>query len=107
MLPTMIPPARRSDLVLSALGSNGQYVAKDPQTGSYFSLGEPEYFLLNQLDGRQPAAAISAAFPPPSGEPLPPEDLEEFLDLARSRGFLSSQSPAAAETTPDLRLPDT
>lgn len=70
------------------LGNDGQCVVKDPCTGAYFQLGEEECFLLSQLDGRRGADAICAAFQECFGEPLSGEDLQAFLELAQSRGFL-------------------
>src|ERR1051326_424038 len=86
--PATIPPARRTELVLRPLGDRGQYVAKDPVTGSYFNLGEQEYFLLGQLDGRRSTAEICQAFEQRFGEPLTGDDLDGFLELAESQGFL-------------------
>ena len=43
----------RSDLVSSKTSSGDSvvYTVKDPITGTYFRLREPEYWLVNQLDG--------------------------------------------------------
>src|SRR5215471_19303276 len=51
-----ILPARRSDLVIRALGEEGRYVVKDPRTSAYFQFGTEEHFLLAHLDGRQTAS---------------------------------------------------
>jgi multidrug resistance efflux pump len=90
MPPTlMMPlPARRPELVLRAVGGPGNYVAKEPCSGAYFQLGEEEHFLLQQLDGRHSADAVSAAFAQRFGQPLSPAELDEFVEMARSRGFL-------------------
>src|SRR5438094_1303648 len=93
-----IPGARRSDLVLSELGDNGQLVVKDPRTGNFYRLRQQEAFLLTRLDGEQSAASISAAFTARFGEPLSAEDLGQFLELVRAKGFLqpSQQAPGPA-----------
>src|SRR5947209_148234 len=83
-----IPPARRPDLLLRPIGDDGRHVVKDLRTGAFYNLGPVESFLLLALDGRQPAAAIAAAFEAQFGEPLEPEDLDDFVALAREQGFL-------------------
>jgi multidrug resistance efflux pump len=95
--PATIPPARRPELMLRPLGEDGQHVVKDPATGAYYNLGEVESFLLTQLDGRQTTADICAAFAARFGEEFSGEDLDEFLKLALSQGFLqAAAAPAAA-----------
>src|SRR5262245_50933048 len=83
-------PALRADLVIRPLGEEGRYVVKDPATGAYFRIGEQEYFLLTQLDGRQTAGQVCAAFVERFGEPLSEEELEEFLGMARAQGWLQA-----------------
>jgi multidrug efflux pump subunit AcrA (membrane-fusion protein) len=103
---TRIPPARRPDLVLRPTGDKGDHVVKDPATGTYYNLGAQEAFLLEQLDGRQSAADVCAAFEKRFGEPLSEEDLDGFLDLARSRAFLQNgRSPAAVVPTTTAPAP--
>ena len=104
-------PCCRRELVFSTAGDAGRYVVKDPRAGEYFSVGEEEYFLLTQLNGVQSPGTVCATFAERFGEPLAPNELAEFLELARSRGFFE-QSPAnesraaqrpaiAAPTRPD------
>jgi multidrug efflux pump subunit AcrA (membrane-fusion protein) len=90
-------PCRRSELVLSPLGDQGGYVVKDPRARTYYHLGEEEHFLLNQLDGRRDLEAIRSAFAEHFGQPLRAEELDEFLDMARSQGLLQ---PAAGKQGP-------
>src|SRR5437763_15944487 len=92
---TRIPPARRPDLVLRPTGDKGDHVVKDPATGTYYNLGAQEAFLLAQLDGLRTAAEVCAAFQERFGEPLSEEDLDGFLELARSRAFLRNGHTAA------------
>jgi putative peptide zinc metalloprotease protein len=91
-----ILPTRRPDLVVSPLDDRGDYVVKDPRTGQYFNLGRFESFLLLGLDGKQSGEVIRAAFQDQFGEPLSAEELDEFIKLARSRGFLQAPGGAAA-----------
>src|SRR3954466_4176285 len=83
-----IPPRRRSDLLLRPLGEAGECVVKDLRRGEYYNLGAQEAFLLERLDGEQTAQAICQSFENKFGQPLSEADLQEFLELARSLGFL-------------------
>src|SRR5688572_18344496 len=85
-----IPPARRPELMLRPIGNRGEFVVKDPQSGQYFNLGPQESFLLERLDGEQTARAICDAFERHFNEPLSEQDLGEFLEVARSMGFLQA-----------------
>lgn len=85
--PSPVSLRRRPELVLRDL-NNGRYVVKNPRTGKYFNVGVQEFFLLGQLDGCHAEAAICTAFEQRFGEPLPVDDLREFLAMAESRGLL-------------------
>src|SRR5947207_3877419 len=93
---TTIPPPRRADLVMRPLGDDGQHVVKDLRTGTYFNLPPHEAFLLTQLDGQQTADAICAAFHAQFGEPLGPDDLDGFVEVAREQGLLQPVARPAA-----------
>jgi multidrug resistance efflux pump len=84
-------PGRRPELVVRPLGDHGPYVVKDPHTGAYYHLGHEEHFLLMQLDGGRDAEAVRVAFAECFGLPLTEEELHEFLDLAKGRGFLQGE----------------
>ena len=56
-------PARRPELVIRAVGERGRHVVKDPCTGSYYTLGEQETFLLTQLDGEHTAEDVCRPLP--------------------------------------------
>src|SRR6266568_3368995 len=83
-----IPPRRRSDLLVRPLGERGDCVVKDQRSGEYYNLGPQESFLLERLDGEQTAHAICDSFQKKFSQPLTEADLQEFLELARSLGFL-------------------
>src|SRR5215204_4472217 len=89
-------PHRRPDLLIRPLDGGGRYVVKDPNSGAYFQLGEQEYFLFSQLDGDRTPEEVCRAFEEKFGEPLSEEELEGFLDLATSQGFLplAEEEPA-------------
>jgi putative peptide zinc metalloprotease protein len=93
-----IPPARRRDLILSQVSDCGKCVVKDPHSGSYYDLGPEEAFLLEQLDGERPSHDICKAFGDRFGEALEADDLGEFVELARSKGFLRSPKETTALT---------
>src|SRR5262249_34278200 len=82
---------RRTDLIFSPAGDGGGYVIKDPRAGHYFTIGEEEHFLLTQCDGQQSAEAIRARFADRFGQPLEPEELDEFLGTARKQGLLRAE----------------
>jgi multidrug resistance efflux pump len=83
-------PCHRPDLVIRPLGDGGRYVVKDPRSDEFFELGDEEHFLLAQLDGQRAAEAICDAFAEHFGTPLTEEELAEFLELARTQGFLQA-----------------
>ncbi|HEV3081208.1 MAG TPA: hypothetical protein VGY66_15620, partial [Gemmataceae bacterium] len=90
-------PARRNDLVVRPLGDQSQYVVKDPRTGAYYHIGKEEHFLLTRLDGRRSAAELRAEFSDSFEQPLSEDDLDDFLGMARTCGFLQrADSPAEA-----------
>ena len=103
-------PMRRPELSVSQLGDKGRHVVKDPVSGDYFHLGEVELFLLEQLNGRQSPADISKAFELKFDDSLTMEELNDFVKLAGSRGFLQTAvsadgvddwSERTAEPTPE------
>jgi len=93
-------PARREELLLTPLGEDGRHVVKDPVSGEYFHLGASEIFLLKNLNGRQTPQAVCAAFEEQFDEPLDSDELAEFIELARSRGFLRPAENASRDEHP-------
>ena len=90
--PTTPLPACRADLIIRPLGDDGRFVIKDPAHGEFFQIGESEHFLLERFDGCSDAGVIRAAFVERFGEPLSEDDLNEFIELALSQGFLQSEA---------------
>jgi multidrug efflux pump subunit AcrA (membrane-fusion protein) len=97
-------PQRRRELTIRPLGEQGQHVVKDPATGEFFHLGAQEHFLLMQLDGRASADCICAAFAERFGEPLAADELEEFIELARSQSLLQAELPQSDVQVDPARL---
>lgn len=94
------PPARRHDLLISPSGDAGHCVVKDPLSGEYFRLGPTEHFLFSQLDGRQSAGELQASFERQFNEPLPVEDLQQFLNVACGAGLLQSATARPLHEAP-------
>jgi Sulfotransferase domain len=97
---------RRPELVARPFGENGSYLVRDRLKGESFQLGPEEHFLLAWLDGTRTAADLCAAFGERFGKSLTPDELQEFLDLARERGFLQpdgsgAQVPLRGNVFPD------
>src|SRR6184192_543470 len=91
-------PARRRDLIVRPSEDDGAHVVKDPRTGEYFRLGPEESFLLLRLDGASSIEAACAAFERHFRQPLAPEELEEFIGMARGAGWLQAGAHAAELT---------
>jgi hypothetical protein len=81
-------PSRRPELVSCPFGEDGSYLVRNRRAAESFRLGREEHFLLAGLDGTRTAEGLCAAFTERFGERLTPEQLQEFLDLAREHGLL-------------------
>jgi multidrug resistance efflux pump len=96
-------PARRADLVIRPTKDDGSHVVKDPLTGQFFDLGPEEAFLLLALDGTQTATGLAGAFEARFGSPLSTADVDDFVALARSNGFVAEAGAAAPAPRPIKR----
>lgn len=90
---------RRPELLIRRLGGPGKAVVKDLHSGAFFDLGPEEAFLLERLDGVHTAQEICAGFESEFGAELTEEDLEEFLEVARSQGLLQPEDAGAPGST--------
>ena len=79
----MILSRRRNDLVIGPPGDDGQRVVKDPLRGAYYSFGEEEIFLLDQLDGQATVESVCNAFETKFAQPVSESDITEFIALVR------------------------
>jgi putative peptide zinc metalloprotease protein len=62
------------------------FVVKDPATGRFFRLREPEYFIAQQLDGATPVDIIRRRVEEKFGGPVARETVEQFIGtLQRTR----------------------
>ncbi|MCP4684140.1 MAG: hypothetical protein GY867_01725 [bacterium] len=92
----MPPYARmRADLVSSSSVVDGAtvYTIKDPIAGNYFRLREPEFWLLNRLDGEAAPGDIARGFKAKFDLDIPAEAVEQFIGTMEGMGFLESSSP--------------
>jgi putative peptide zinc metalloprotease protein len=83
-------PRLREDLVVSRQESPAglSYVVKDPTAGRFFKFKEPEYFIVQQFDGRTEAAEIRRRSEERFGAPLSERGLNEFTNRLLSLGLL-------------------
>ncbi len=80
----------RSDLVVSQAVIDGAtvYNIKDPLTGSYFRLREPEYWLIQQLDGKTSPEELARKFQEQFQLSITPEAVTQFIGTLRKLFFL-------------------
>lgn len=83
----------RTDLVISPQVQGGEsvYVIKDPATGRFFRLREPEYFIARQLDGSTPLDIIPRRVEVQFGSSLAQTTLEQFIGTLRRLGLLEAE----------------
>lgn len=82
-------PKLRSDLVVSEQETGGQklIVLKDPITFRYFRVREPEFYLINQFDGKTDNASISKRMLDKFNLQIPAEAIEQFAKKIDSLYF--------------------
>lgn len=91
-----LPLQRRADLVADRIlyGREPYWVVKDPLSVRFVRLREPEYAILQMLDGRRSrdevTAEFEARFPP---QRLPSDELEAFLSKLHRAGLVLSSRP--------------
>jgi len=96
-------PVLRSELVIGPAGEDGTCIVKDRRTREYFRLSPAEAFLLSRLDGRTSGSGVCRSFEERFGEPLPPEDLAEFLAIARERRLIGSRRTGSPDAVSEIR----
>jgi len=82
----------RTDLVSSSSVVDGAtvYTIKDPIAGNYFRLREPEFWLLNRLDGETPPEEIARGFKDKFDLDISPEAVVQFIGTMDGLQFLES-----------------
>jgi hypothetical protein len=103
---TLIP--LRSPSLVVGRTHDGHFQLEDPLRGAGFQIGEQEYFLLTQCDGRRSCEAVRHAYAVRFGEPLGEGELAEFLRMAAEEALITADGPdvagticASARTVPD------
>jgi len=83
-------PKLRSDLESSKtpVGDEVLYTLKDPITGNYFRLREPEFWLISQLNGQNSPEDIAAAFRAKFNLNISVEDVRQFTNTIGDLFFL-------------------
>ncbi len=82
----------RSDLVSSPTVVDGAtvYNMKDPVTGNYFRLREPEFWLIQQLDGKTSYEDIAHRFRSKFNLDITAESVQQFVDKLQKLFFLEN-----------------
>jgi len=87
-------PKIRDDLVISEIKqSDGSvnYVIKDPITGSYFQVREPEYFIIRNFDGRREYGEIVRQFKEKFNLDIDEPSLKGFSEHLQNLSFLDNE----------------
>jgi putative peptide zinc metalloprotease protein len=80
----------RTDLISTATEVDGEtfVVIKDPVTGNFFRVREPEHWLIQQLDGTRSPADVARAFREKYELEIGAEQVGEFTSLLKQLFFL-------------------
>ena len=92
-IPTTSPiPRIREDLVSSRQETQGQVyiIIKDPRTGRYFRLREPEFWLIQRFNGQRTAEDLADSFKEKFKLELPTEAVVAFAKKLDSLFFLDT-----------------
>src|SRR5438093_10045711 len=90
-------PKLRSDLVVSEQESpNGPiYVIKDPAAGRFFQFRAPEFFIVQQFDGRTETAEIRRRSEEKFGATVSENTLHQFAQRLDRLGLLERENAPA------------
>ncbi len=89
-------PKLRDDLVNSRQESAGRLfvVIKDPRTGRYFRVREPEFWLISQFDGRTDFDTIAERFEKKYRMQLPQGAVESLASRLYTNFFVETEGGA-------------
>src|SRR5919204_5961832 len=95
-------PKLRSDLRVSRQTSpeGAFFVVKDPATGRFFRLKDPEYFIAHQLDGVTPLSVIRQRVEEKFGAPVSLETIVPFVQSLRRLRLLDQAGGAGEPLAP-------
>ena len=93
-------PFFRPDVIVSPQESDGKkfYVLKDPLTRKFFRVKEPEYLVIQNLDGKTSLEEIIQKLQTQFGLSATSETIDQFITQLESYGFLVSEE-SSRETT--------
>jgi len=83
----------REDLITSrqVFENKTYYVIKDPITQRFFRVGEPEHFIIKQLDGKTSKEEIIQKLQEDLNVKVSPETLNKFVERLEKAGFLEGE----------------
>lgn len=95
---TFSAPRLRRDLTVSEQSLAGEIIAvvKDPISGSFFRLGEAEYFIAAQLDGETSLEVVRRRVEERFETELPAESLQRFVRMLEKGGLLETGNASAS-----------
>lgn len=90
-------PTLRQDLLVTRTETpeGPRWVLKDPRTRRYFRLGEAEYAIARQLDGRTPLAELAPRVAAQLDLELDADSLRAFVGQLRGQGLLDDAAQSA------------
>lgn len=91
-MPESVPKLRDDLVVQKVVGSDGakNYVIKDPLTGAYFQVREPEYFIISSFDGKSNYSLIIQKFKEKFGLDIDEVSLKAFAEQMQTLCFLDN-----------------
>ena len=86
-------PVFRADIVFSEQVVEGEkyFILKDPVTRKFFRVKGPEYFIIQNLDGKSQAKEIAERLQRGLNLSVAPEVIQKFVDHLEVQGFLASE----------------
>src|SRR5438132_10290600 len=87
-------PKLRNDLMVSQheTAHGRSFVIKEPLSSNFFRLGEAEYFIVQQLDGRTTPEIVRKRVEEKFEADLPEETFNAFLEQLQKRDLLETEN---------------
>jgi multidrug resistance efflux pump len=104
----LVLPAFRADLEIFPRARPGkpiEYFIGNGERQTVMQMGEAEFFICQELDGRTDAEGARARYEEEFRRPLPPEELDTFVQQLSHLGFLEAVPPRQ-RTLPEIFNPD-
>jgi hypothetical protein len=90
-------PLRQPGLTARRVSATAHRV-EDQHRAAVYEVGESDYFLLTQCDGRRSREAVCQAFAAHFDTPLTEAELDEFLQVAQAAQLIGTDGPRRAES---------